>query len=652
MTKYLTWALAISLLLVHTVAYSQGLAPSNYDGFETGDYRNFLPKYAGESDAFVRPRFSVAETAPIAGGYSLRWAGDKEDEHRWLLTSNAFYLRPPLTARFDFRLDAPLVAPNSGVGLMILETYEKLTGVWARSEGVELVLDSVAGGEVADRRDLDARLTPGTVYTLAVSIDGDGVMHARLCETESGRTLAELCGATIVHPHGLALAVDEPAGVAVQVAIDNVRVEAAPYRVRAETWTRAPLPYFVTLPRQGDVPQAEGNWVGAHGLFRDDHGYHMWYRIRNNEIRGAGYGYAFSEDGLTWKKSDRNPLFIPDPQLFASNEKITVRKIDGKFRAWYTIDHREKQGWYTVHASSNDGLEWEDHRIVIEEPRSKDADVVYVDGTYYLYAISPDDTSFGVFTSDDGLEWEMRNVIPMRIHRHPSIYYDRETAKFWLYASCSHLGMHRAWSTNGIEFSDFEYVWSEPPVGIDDWREGGIDYAQFRTNPHGHLLDTHRNLIMIYQGRNTKANNHPSWLYHGSERILMAGYFSGLHVGIPTHVAPDRPYEYERFPYDATAADGLSVQASSPGRAVVTDWSPDKPTVLAMEIRGRRGDRWRLELRDALEPGTIYELAVQHEDEDRWQTIERNRAGSFGDNVFIVHLPRSGPQAIVIRRVD
>ncbi len=652
MTKHFLSALAVSLLFAHVAAYPQGLVPSNTDGFETGDYRNFLPKYVGGSDAFVRPQFAVTDTAPLAGDYSLRWTGGEGDEHRWLLTSNAFYLRPPFTAKADFRIDALFDASNFGVGLMILETYEKLTGVWARAEGAELVLDRDAAGEAADRRDLDARLAPGTVYTLAVRFDADGRVSARLSEAESERTLAEFHGETTVHPHGLALAVDEPEGVAVQVAFDHVRVEAAPYRVRAETWTRAPLPHYVILPRQGDVPQAEGNWVGGHGLFRDEDGYHMWYRIRNNEIRGAGYGYAFSEDGLTWRKSDRNPLFIPDPKLFSSNENIAVRKTDGRFRAWYTVDHRKKPGWYTVHASSDDGLEWDDHRIVIDEPRNKDADVVYVDGTYYLYAISPDNTSFGVYTSDDGLAWEMRNVIPMRIHRHPTAYYDPETEKFWLYAFGSRLGVHRAWSNDGIEFSDFEYVWSEPPVGIDDWRAGGVDYAQFRTDPHGHLLDTHRNLIMIYQGRNNKANNHPGWLYHGSERILMAGYFSGLHMGVPTHVAPDRPYEYERFPYDAAAAEGLSVQASSPGRATVTDWSPGEPTVLAMDISGRRGDRWRLELREALGPGATYELAVEREGEDGWQVIERHRAGSFGDNVFVVHLPRSGSQTVVVRRAD
>ena len=71
-----------------------------------------------------------------------------------------------------------------------------------------------------------------------------------------------------------------------------------------------------------------------------------------------------------------------------------------------------------------------------------------------------------------------------------------------------------------------------------------------------------------------------------------------------------------------------------------------------MEIRGRRGDRWRLELQEALEPSATYELAVEREAEAGWQVIERHQAGSFGDNVFVVHLPRSGPQTVVVRRAD
>ncbi len=80
-------------------------------------------------------------------------------------------------------------------------------------------------------------------------------------------------------------------------------------------------------------------------------------------------------------------------------------------------------------------------------------------------------------------------------------YYDPETERFWLYAFGSWLGVHRAWSSDGIEFSDFEYVWSQPPVGIDDLRGCGVDYGQFRTDPHGHLLDTHRNLVMMMDHR-------------------------------------------------------------------------------------------------------------------------------------------------------
>ncbi|PSR00684.1 MAG: hypothetical protein BRD48_00180, partial [Bacteroidetes bacterium QS_9_68_14] len=37
------------------VPQATGLHPTNADGFETGDWRNFRPHYVGESDDWIRP---------------------------------------------------------------------------------------------------------------------------------------------------------------------------------------------------------------------------------------------------------------------------------------------------------------------------------------------------------------------------------------------------------------------------------------------------------------------------------------------------------------------------------------------------------------------------------------------------------------------
>jgi len=70
-----------------------------------------------------------------------------------------------------------------------------------------------------------------------------------------------------------------------------------------------------------------------------------------------------------------------------------------------------------------------------------------------------------------------------------------------------------------------------------------------------------------------------------------------------------------------------------------------------MEIRGSRGDHWRLEFQDVLEPGMAYELAVQL-GEEGWKAVERHHAGSFGDNVFVVHLPHSGVNRLAVSQAE
>ena len=64
------------------VPQDTGLHPTNADGFETGDWRNFRPHYVGESDDWIRPRFHVTAEAPIEGDYSLRWTGGEDADRK------------------------------------------------------------------------------------------------------------------------------------------------------------------------------------------------------------------------------------------------------------------------------------------------------------------------------------------------------------------------------------------------------------------------------------------------------------------------------------------------------------------------------------------------------------------------------------------
>lgn len=613
-----------------------GLLPSNFDGFETGDYRNFLPKYRGDSPEWIRPRFHVTDQA-IHGAYSLRWQGDDEP-HKWFLVSNAFYLAAPLEMSVYVRVQNA----NAGfrAGLMLMETRDKFSGIHVEPGQAGLHVDA---RDCAATQFQPVDTTEDTVYLLRLSLDKKGRMTARVKDGVSRAVLAEFESPTTVVPTAVALYVETPAGSEALIDFDDVAVQSAAYRVPAEQWTRAPLPHCVALPRLGDLPQAEGNWVGGHTLFKTDEGkYNMWYRIRSSESRGAGYAFASSPDGLSWRKHPDNPLFIPDPDQFASHEKITVLKVDDIYHGWYTAVVPGEE-WRIYYCHSKDGLSWKDEGVVIGDVYTKDPDVVYVNGTYYLYAISSSKVDLAIYTSSDGKRWKKEKVIDVGIHRHPGVYYDPQTETFWLYLFGMHLGVHRAYSRDGIHFSSFEPVWHEPAVGIDDLREGGIDYGQFIRDPHGHILD-HENVLMYYQGRNNYENNHPSWQYHGSERILLAGRFTGLHLDLPTYLAPNAPYQYGRFPVGATPAPGLAVQVTSPGRITVTEWDVDKTIAARGTLEGSRGADWRFEVSEGLAPGTRYRLVVND------KVLDSRPADVTGKNVLRGTLPADGTQHFRIER--
>ena len=143
--------------------------------------------------------------------------------------------------------------------------------------------------------------------------------------------------------------------------------------------------------------------------------------------------------------------------------------------------------------------------------------MIYLDGTYYLYSIK-----------DDVLE-------------------------------------------NGIDFGFFTNVWNPPAVGLDDWERAGITYLSFLTDKHGHIDDAGV-LPVYYQARNTWDNNIPGWVFHGGERVVLAGKYEGIYPGVATRVMPDGTSYYEAFPFLVPKADGLSFAAMRPVRVVMDQW--------------------------------------------------------------------------------
>jgi len=459
-----------------------------------------------------------------------------------------------------------------GVGLALLETDDQFTTLRLKPDGARLATD--ASSWTTSGQSASFEPEPGTSYRLTLRMSDNGRVTGTVAQARGGRVLSELSGASDLDPVALGLHVHLPAEGTTQAVFDEVEVQSAPYRVKTGEWVRSRN--FVVLPRQPDVGLDQGNWVGAPSVIREGDSLRMWYRIRSNESRGVGYGHASSQGGVHWRKSDRNPLFKHGPS-YQSNEKMAVLKVGGEYRAWYTVDTGDN--WVIAYATSPDGLKWKKHGRVIDQTYAKDPTVVHVDGTYYLYAISPTGTDLSVFTSSNGMDWTRRDVIPTQDHRHPGAYYVEETETFWLYAFGGANGVSRASSGDGIHFGPLKRTWGPPAVGLDDWSSYGIDYGGFVTNPRGHMRSD-QNLYMYYQARNTFGNNIPGWRYHGGERVVLAGRFHGLHKGIPTTIRPTGTLTYHAFPRPMTGTQvPLSIESDEPVQAMIDRWSTTSDTL-------------------------------------------------------------------------
>ena len=519
----------IIMLSVSSNSYAQqsGLMPQNEDGFETGDWRNFRPHYIGDSDEWIRPQFTINESNPISGNYSLRWQSDGQ-EHEWVKVSNAFYLALPAKVSIDFRVEAD--DTDWSVGLRLLETYDRYTGIrlTPRNDGrIEVSLEDLS------QQTSVIQAENGNVLRLTISRSGNDDISATIEDIQSGEILVELNGYSSVVPEAIGIVVQTGAGSEAILDFDNITVESAPYRMASGQWTRSPQ--FVTLPRLPEITQDQGNWVGGQTTMKKGDRYLMWYRMRDNIERGRGYGFAESDDGLHWNKYENPPVFTYDPDQYSSAEKISVLYVDGLYRAWYAVNAPDS--WYTAYATSEDGINWEKHGLVIDETYTKDAVVLYVNETYYLYAIR-DNVNVGIHTSTDGVEWEHRHTIPMGVHRHIAATYVERTEEFHLYTSGGFAGVSQAVSSDGVNFGPFRQVMKTSKVGLDDWQDAGVTYISFLTDEHGKIKDD-RQMPIYYQARNTWDNNIPGWLYHGGERVVLAGHYDGLFPGVKTTVLPN-----------------------------------------------------------------------------------------------------------------
>ena len=153
---------------------------------------------------------------------------------------------------------------------------------------------------------------------------------------------------------------------------------------------------------------------------------------------------------------------------------------------------------------------------------------------------------------------------------------------------------------------------------------------------------------IYYQARNTWDNNIPGWLFHGSERVVLAGHYDGLFPGVKTTVLPQGGYKYHSFPFEIPRAEGIEIHASQKIEVQLDSWLPEAETIAKGSLvappgySGHSGHvntqlQWNLK---NLAPDVYYELELDGQQVAREQADDQGRilftAIVEGDNDLIL----------------
>ncbi len=178
----------------------------------------------------------------------------------------------------------------------------------------------------------------------------------------------------------------------------------------------------------------EYGWLHPYSVLKVGDAYWMWYGDAPRPGTGPGatpdqVNLAFSDDGLSWRRYEDNPIFFPQPGTWYSSliTHLTILQEGGRFRAWFTGGTGFDQNPPIGYAESADGISWSpasEPVMDVGPPGSWDSALVAPGAVlregkeYRMYYWGGSNFDFstwkiGLATSDDGLHWEKHPSNPI-----------------------------------------------------------------------------------------------------------------------------------------------------------------------------------------------------------------------------------------------
>ena len=228
--------------------------------------------------------------------------------------------------------------------------------------------------------------------------------------------------------------------------------------------------------RLSQSSESNNNVWGLAILYENDQ-YKMWYH--GWSLTDVNLKHATSRDGIQWETYVGKPLKFGsgedswDIGLF----NFDIIKVDSIYKMWYTTLEKETADLCIGYAWSEDGFSWKKHtEPVLKRGNKGDWDeeyvgvpqVVFAENRFYMWYTSSDEEKpsrkyTGLATSENGVHWEKHPANPVLRPEGPDTWDDYDVVTFCVLFNGSYFEL---WY-NGSDMINFDMGYASSKDGIN-----------------------------------------------------------------------------------------------------------------------------------------------------------------------------------------